>query len=220
MQACSSSVSWARILYEQRKPQVAPGAAAAKTVPLTTPGGALDPRDAWRGKEGAAIEEIKREMTQLTDDMKRLRQEREQRLDEKARERLEQLAALASPPVARPPEREPAPPPAGLQPAPRGAPQAAVMPPGKPPVPGALAGAIPGPGIFKLALVDRDGQRDVLGLWIEQTEGAKFWMKVVNDLRNRGVEDLLIAVVDGLKGFPEAIAAVSRRPRFRPASCT
>ena len=50
--------------------------------------------------------------------------------------------------------------------------------------------------------------RDVLGLWIEQTEGAKFWMKVVNDLKGRGVEDILIAVVDGLKGFPEAIGAV------------
>lgn len=56
--------------------------------------------------------------------------------------------------------------------------------------------------------IDREGQRDVLGLWIEQTEGAKFWMKVVNDLRNRGVEDILIAVVDGLKGFGEAINAV------------
>jgi putative transposase len=53
-----------------------------------------------------------------------------------------------------------------------------------------------------------DGTRDVLGLWIEQTEGAKFWLKVFNDLRNRGVEDVLIAVVDGLKGFPEAIESV------------
>jgi transposase-like protein len=50
-----------------------------------------------------------------------------------------------------------------------------------------------------------DGTRDVLGLWIEQQEGAKFWLKVMNELRNRGVEDILIAVVDGLKGFPEAI---------------
>jgi putative transposase len=55
--------------------------------------------------------------------------------------------------------------------------------------------------------VDADGRRDVLGLWIEQTEGAKFWLKVVNDLKNRGVGDILIAVVDGLKGFPEAINA-------------
>jgi transposase-like protein len=52
-----------------------------------------------------------------------------------------------------------------------------------------------------------DGSRDVLGLWIEQTEGAKFWLKVFNELKNRGVEDILIAVVDGLKGFPESIEA-------------
>lgn len=52
-----------------------------------------------------------------------------------------------------------------------------------------------------------DGTRDVLGLWIEQTEGAKFWLKVFNELKNRGVADILIAVVDGLKGFPESIEA-------------
>src|SRR5208283_2730006 len=46
------------------------------------------------------------------------------------------------------------------------------------------------------------------GLWIEQTEGAKFWLRVMNELKTRGVEDILIAVVDGLKGFPEAITAV------------
>jgi putative transposase len=69
-------------------------------------------------------------------------------------------------------------------------------------------GVVRNKAVYLALGVDRDGQRDVLGLWIEQTEGAKFWMKVVNDLRNRGVEDILIAVVDGLKGFPEAIAAV------------
>ena len=47
-----------------------------------------------------------------------------------------------------------------------------------------------------------------MGLWIEQTEGAKFWLKVMNELKTRGVNDVLIAVVDGLKGFPEAIGAV------------
>jgi putative transposase len=56
--------------------------------------------------------------------------------------------------------------------------------------------------------VQRDGTRDVLGLWIETTEGAKFWMKVFNDLKTRGVADILIAVSDGLKGMPEALAAV------------
>ena len=53
-----------------------------------------------------------------------------------------------------------------------------------------------------------DGSRDVLGLWIENTEGAKFWMKVFNDLKTRGVADILIAVTDGLKGIPEALGAV------------
>ena len=52
------------------------------------------------------------------------------------------------------------------------------------------------------------GDRDVLGLWIEQTEGAKFWLRVMNELKARGPQDLLIAVVDGLKGFPEAITTV------------
>ncbi len=53
-----------------------------------------------------------------------------------------------------------------------------------------------------------DGSRDILGLWIESTEGAKFWMKVFNDLKTRGVADILIAVTDGLKGIPEALGAV------------
>jgi len=52
------------------------------------------------------------------------------------------------------------------------------------------------------------GHKEVLGLWIEQTEGAKFWLRVMNELKARGVDDILIAVVDGLKGFPDAITAV------------
>src|SRR3954471_18047027 len=56
--------------------------------------------------------------------------------------------------------------------------------------------------------VRADGTKEILGLWIEQTEGAKFWLRVMTELKNRGVEDVLIAVVDGLKGFPEAITAV------------
>ena len=53
-----------------------------------------------------------------------------------------------------------------------------------------------------------DGSRDILGLWIEQTEGAKFWMKVFSELKTRGCQDILIAVTDGLKGMSEALAAV------------
>lgn len=56
--------------------------------------------------------------------------------------------------------------------------------------------------------VRADGKKEVLGLWIEQNEGAKFWLRVMNELRHRGVEDVLLAVVDGLKGFPDAIRAV------------
>jgi len=56
--------------------------------------------------------------------------------------------------------------------------------------------------------VRADGTKEVLGLWLEQNEGAKFWLRVMNEMKNRGVGDILIAVVDGLKGFPEAITAV------------
>jgi putative transposase len=56
--------------------------------------------------------------------------------------------------------------------------------------------------------VRADGTKEILGLWLEQNEGAKFWLRVMNELKNRGVEDVLVAVVDGLKGFPEAITAV------------
>jgi putative transposase len=56
--------------------------------------------------------------------------------------------------------------------------------------------------------VDLDGNRDILGLWISQSEGARFWMNVISELQKRGVQDILIACVDGLKGFPEAIEAI------------
>jgi putative transposase len=56
--------------------------------------------------------------------------------------------------------------------------------------------------------VGLDGSRDVLGMWFQETEGAKFWMQVLSELKHRGVSDILIACVDGLKGFPEAIEAV------------
>jgi putative transposase len=53
-----------------------------------------------------------------------------------------------------------------------------------------------------------DGDRDVLGMWFQETEGAKFWMQVLSELKQRGVRDILICCVDGLKGFPEAIEAI------------
>jgi putative transposase len=53
-----------------------------------------------------------------------------------------------------------------------------------------------------------DGDRDVLGMWFQETEGAKFWMQVLSELKQRGVSDILICCVEGLKGFPEAIEAI------------
>ena len=66
-------------------------------------------------------------------------------------------------------------------------------------------GLVRNKAVYLALAVLPDGTREVLGIWIEQTEGAKFWLKVFNELRNRGVNDILIAVVDGLKGLAQAI---------------
>ena len=69
-------------------------------------------------------------------------------------------------------------------------------------------GTVKNKAVYLALGIQRDGTKDVLGLWIQQSEGAKFWLAVMNELKHRGVEDILIAVIDGLKGFPEAITAV------------
>jgi putative transposase len=69
-------------------------------------------------------------------------------------------------------------------------------------------GTVRNKAVYVALGVRPDGTKEILGLWIEQSEGAKFWLRVMNELRDRGVEDVLIAIVDGLKGFPEAITAV------------
>lgn len=69
-------------------------------------------------------------------------------------------------------------------------------------------GTVKSKAIYLALGVTPDGFKDVLGLWIEQTEGAKFWLRVMTELQARGVQDVLVAVVDGLKGFPEAINTV------------
>lgn len=69
-------------------------------------------------------------------------------------------------------------------------------------------GVVRNKAVYLALGIQADGCRDVLGLWIENTEGAKFWLKVFNDLRTRGVADILIAVTDGLKGITEALEAV------------
>jgi putative transposase len=70
------------------------------------------------------------------------------------------------------------------------------------------AGSAANRAIYLAIGVNTDGIKEVLGLWTAPTEGAKFWLSVVTELKNRGVNDILIACVDGLKGFPEAIAAI------------
>ena len=69
-------------------------------------------------------------------------------------------------------------------------------------------GTVKNKAVYLALGVRADGTKEILGIWIEQTEGAKFWLRVMTELKNRGVEDVLIAVVDGLKGFPQAINAV------------
>jgi len=62
--------------------------------------------------------------------------------------------------------------------------------------------------IYLALAIGLDGQKEVLGIWIEQNEGAKFWMGILNELKNRGVNEILVAAVDGLTGFPDAINTV------------
>jgi putative transposase len=69
-------------------------------------------------------------------------------------------------------------------------------------------GLVKNKAVYVALAVDRSGHKDVLGLWIEQTEGAGFWLRVMTELKSRGVEDILITLVDGLTGFPDAIHAV------------
>jgi putative transposase len=69
-------------------------------------------------------------------------------------------------------------------------------------------GLVKNKAVYVALAFNAEGDKDVLGLWIEQSEGAKFWLKVVNELKARGVNDILIAVIDGLNGFPEAITTV------------
>ena len=70
------------------------------------------------------------------------------------------------------------------------------------------SGHVRNKAVYLAVGVNMDGSKEVLGIWIAQTEGAKFWLSVVTELKNRGVQDIFIACVDGLKGFPEAIETI------------
>jgi putative transposase len=76
-------------------------------------------------------------------------------------------------------------------------------------------GRVSNHAVYVVLGVTLDGIKEVLGLWMSANEGAKFWLKVLTDLKNRGVEDIFIACVDGLKGFPDAIAAVFPQTRVQ-----
>jgi putative transposase len=78
-------------------------------------------------------------------------------------------------------------------------------------------GTVHNKAVYVALGVRADGTKEILGLWIEQSEGAKFWLRVMNELKNRGVEDVLIAIVDGLKGF-DADASAYAHPRPSPPS--
>jgi putative transposase len=69
-------------------------------------------------------------------------------------------------------------------------------------------GAVINKAVYLAIGVTLEGLKDVLGMWVAETEGAKFWLQVITEIKNRGVKDIFIACVDGLKGFPEAIEAV------------
>ena len=78
-------------------------------------------------------------------------------------------------------------------------------------------GLVTNKAVYVALGIRTDGQKDVLGLWIAQTEGAAFWHRVLGELQTRGVQDILIALVDGLTGFPQAIEAVF--PRAQVHQC-
>lgn len=76
-------------------------------------------------------------------------------------------------------------------------------------------GFIQNKSIYMIIGVTMDGYKEVLGLWISETEGAKFWLKIMTELKNRGVQDIFIACVDGLKGFPEAINSIFPKTKIQ-----
>jgi len=65
-----------------------------------------------------------------------------------------------------------------------------------------------------------EGRKEALGLYLSENEGAKFWMGVLTDIQNRGVQDIFIACMDGLTGFPEAVRAVYPQTAIQPEHCT
>ena len=82
-------------------------------------------------------------------------------------------------------------------------------------VKGRTDGKVANKSVYTAIGINITGKKEVLGLWIAESEGAKFWLQVVNELKNRGVEDIFIACMDGLKGFPDAVNAVFPQTRIQ-----
>ena len=82
-------------------------------------------------------------------------------------------------------------------------------------VKGRTDGRVSNKSVYTAIGINLEGKKEVLGLWISETEGAKFWLGIISEIKNRGVEDIFIACIDGLKGFPEAINAVFPQTRIQ-----
>lgn len=82
-------------------------------------------------------------------------------------------------------------------------------------VKGRTDGRVSNKSVYTAIGINMEGEKEVLGLWIAETEGAKFWMGIITELKNRGLNDILIACIDGLKGFPEAINAMYPQTRIQ-----
>ena len=82
-------------------------------------------------------------------------------------------------------------------------------------VKGRTDGKVINKSVYTAIGINMQGNKEVLGLWISETEGAKFWLGIITELSNRGIKDILIACIDGLKGFPEAINSVFPQTRIQ-----
>lgn len=76
-------------------------------------------------------------------------------------------------------------------------------------------GTVESRAIYNILVVGMDGRKDLIGLYSSENEGAKFWLSVLTDLKQCGVEDILIACIDGLNGFPEAIEAIFSKTKIQ-----
>ncbi len=80
-------------------------------------------------------------------------------------------------------------------------------------------GRVSNKAIYLAIVINMSGTKEVLGMWASENEGIKLWLSIITELKNRGVKDIFIACVDGLKGFPEAIGTIYPKPKSSFVSC-